>query len=343
MKRTHLAILVSLTGSAIFILAKTNELIAPAFLKRLEDSKLAETQEDHIPNNSNISNSAPPRTAEDYSHPASLEGLIPSTDPSERVNQIEQSSPDLSSEAFSLPSTPPRASSTNPSEYSLDSLEQLKSLRAAREAEIAALNQAIAELSEGDFFHNVPAKMEVNKPVIIESGITIDDVEAILERHSITGEVTTQSGVLFDPLGTEIELITPSDAFIKEPIHAGRKTVLSGDEPLWSWRVIPMKAGQHLIVVKVKVELKSPLTGQVYPKEFTTFRQHRQVNVNYAYSLQSFVSNNWEEILTRIIGPGTIFGGIGWLVGKRQQRVIEKNTHRGGFLGDVLEKSGKGK
>lgn len=215
--------------------------------------------------------------------------------------------------------------------------EVLERLRAEREAEIEALNQALESLSEGDFFHTIPAEMEVNKPVIIEAGIAAQEINEVIERHNVTADLETQPGILYDPLGTEIELIAPDDAFTEEIISAGRKTIFEGDEPIWSWRVIPTKAGSHLIILKVRVELRSPATGKVYNKEFITFRQHRQVNVNYAYSMQSFFANNWEEILTRVIGSGTICGAVGWLAGKRQQRLRAASAKPKTFVEEALK------
>ena len=213
----------------------------------------------------------------------------------------------------------------------------------SQDAEIAAISKALAQLNEGSFFHNVPAEMEVGVPVTIESGIAIDDVKEVLERNNISGEFLTETEVRYDPLGTELELIAPSDAFSKEVISAGRKTILSDDEPVWSWRVIPKRAGQHLIIIKVKVNLASPLTGEVYPKEFTTFREQRLVKVNYAHSIQSFISENWKELLTRLIGPGTVFGLGAWLVNSRRLKELERKRQPAGFIGEALKNSGKRK
>lgn len=252
---------------------------------------------------------------------------------------------------YQMGSSPPNAHINHswgfetPPNRSMDS-ESNKSFRAAyaaRAAEITAINQALAELSEGTFFHNVPDSMEVGIPVTIESGIAAEDVNTVLNRHGITGEFFTETDIRFDPLGTEIELIAPSDAFRKEAISAGRKTIFTDDEPIWSWQVVPQKAGQHLIVIKVTVQLTSPVTGNVYPKEFITFRQHRLVNVNYAYSFRAFVAQHWEELLTRIIGPGTVFGAIGWWAGNRRQRELEKKRQPVGFIGATLSDIGKRK
>lgn len=231
----------------------------------------------------------------------------------------------------------------DPNELRAQRQQAMSDFLSARNAEIAAINQALTQLSEGSFFHNVPDEMEVGIPVTIESGIAIGDVKAVLERHNLSGEFLTETEVRYDPLGTELELIASSDAFDKEVISEGRRYILPDDEPIWSWRIVPKKAGQHLIVIKVNVELISPLTGAVYPKEFTTFRQHRLVKVNYAQSIRSFASENWKEILTRIIGPGTVFGFVGWWVGNRRQKKLERKRQPAGFIGESLKNSGKRK
>lgn len=208
-----------------------------------------------------------------------------------------------------------------------------ESIDISRNAEMGAIEQALAQLDEGSFFHNVPAEMEVGVPITIESGIAIDNVKEVLERNNISADdFLMETIVLYDPLRTELELFLPSDAFSKEIISAGRKLILAKNEPVWSWRVIPKKSGQHLIIIKVNVKLTSPLTGEEYPKEFTTFHQHRLVKVNYTHSFRSFVADSWKDLLTRIIGPGTLVGFGAWWIKNRQEKKLKKKRRPPGFI-----------
>ncbi|MEO0827037.1 MAG: hypothetical protein AAFY67_15450, partial [Cyanobacteria bacterium J06642_9] len=154
------------------------------------------------------------------------------------------------------------------------------------------------------------------------------NIEQAIENLGVSGEVDIISSVVrYDPMETDIILFT-SDAFKSEIISGGYKTIFAGSEPVWSWHVIPVKAGEHLIIMTVVVQFESSITDNVYSREITVFQEPRKVKINYLYSFRAFFSGNWRDLLVSSFGSGSLVGIVGWLMRRRQKKLEEKNKNK---------------
>ena len=144
----------------------------------------------------------------------------------------------------------------------------------------------------------------------------------------------------YDPLGTEVILWGAKDAFDITAIKGGVQTVIEGDEQLWSWRIKPLKAGKHLIVLKAKVQFIPEGRKEPIVREFVTFQEQRRVKVNVGYSFQKFAEANQGQIITLIVGPGSVAGIVSWLIIRNQARVAAraKAERQVGFIGAIAAK-----
>ena len=204
--------------------------------------------------------------------------------------------------------------------------------RAAQQAEIERRRQARTEqeavtgfingLSSGDFFHTVPKELGVNTETIIQAGIAEKVSQELLDKLSATPEqeiIIKRSVARYDPTGTEIVFWADEEAFDIDPIESGKKTIISGDEQLWSWRIKPLKAGEYFIILKAVVEVRIQGSEKEYPsREFVLFREKRRVRGNLVYSFRQFAANNPGIAISSVIGSGSLGGLVGSFIARRQ-------------------------
>ena len=193
---------------------------------------------------------------------------------------------------------------------------------AARQAEENAVISFINGLSLGDFFHNVPKELSVDVETIIQAGIAKDVSDQLLSQLSMTPnqEITIEQSIArYDPTGTEIVFWADEKAFDIEPIESGKKTIISGDEQLWSWRIKPLKAGEYFIILKAIVEVRIQGSDKEYPsREFVLFTEKRRVRGNLIYSSRQFAANNPGLAISSVIGSSSLGGLVGSLLARRQ-------------------------
>lgn len=237
-----------------------------------------------------------------------------------------------------------------PADSSLNA-EEIKARHAAvlaiRKNEEEFLEKAIEDLSEGRFFHNIPEEMRAGHTIRIDGGIAENDINELLNKHAIASHIEIISaGFKYNPLETELELkLSPSKNFDVESISSGPKPVLSGDEPIWSWRVTPLKRGSYQIFIIVKINFVSPVDPEItrlYEPYILT--KNCKVRADLIYSLQAFFSNDWKDVVPLLIGSTSVLGAAGFFIRqhkeKAEKRKEEQKRKKGGtFIEDHLEKS----
>ena len=197
-------------------------------------------------------------------------------------------------------------------------IERRRQARTEQEAVTGFING----LSSGDFFHTVPKELGVNTETIIQAGIAEKVSQELLDKLSATPEqeiIIKRSVARYDPTGTEIVFWADEEAFDIDPIESGKKTIISGDEQLWSWRIKPLKAGEYFIILKAVVEVRIQGSEKEYPsRELVLFREKRRVRGNLVYSFRQFAANNPGIAISSVIGSGSLGGLVGSFIARRQ-------------------------
>lgn len=186
-----------------------------------------------------------------------------------------------------------------------------------------SIADALAQLPNGEVYHNVPEKMQVGVSETIEAGIASKVTEEIKKRLQGRGDIDIESGVRFDPSGMEMELVARPDEFEVFKVKGGEQFVTASIPSKWIWRVKPLKAGDNLIAIKATVKLRVPALNIIRPVEVEVFSATRKVEVNLAYSINQFVVTNWKEVLGLVVGSGSLASLVTWWIGKKDKKKAE--------------------
>jgi hypothetical protein len=181
------------------------------------------------------------------------------------------------------------------------------------------INRALQKLLLGSSYHNVPEEMQVGVEEIIEAGIAPKVTPQIIRELQGKGKIDIKPEVRYDPAGSQMSLVVDPDEFKVREIKGGKQFVTDQVPGKWIWAVVPLKSGQHRIVVKASVLLKVPELNTENSNEFVVFQGERTVKVNWRYSTGEFVSTNWKEIIPPIAGSGSLAGLAGWWFAKRKK------------------------
>ncbi|WP_416667973.1 hypothetical protein [Egbenema bharatensis] len=187
------------------------------------------------------------------------------------------------------------------------------------------IRRRLERLPLGEVYHNIPQEMQVGKAEIIEAGVAPEITEKIRQEAQGQGEITTFSGVRFNPSGVNMELVASPDVFDVLEVRGGEQFVTSELPGKWIWQVRPLKPGEHLIVVKAKLDLNVPELGVTRPVEVEVFRDARNVKANWGYSLRGFLTANWKELLGLTVGSGSVAGLVGWSLNRRGEKTKAKD------------------
>ena len=183
-----------------------------------------------------------------------------------------------------------------------------------------AIAKAQDQLAKGNVYHNVPEDMQVGVLETIEAGIVPTGTKSPRTKLQGRGKINTQTGVRFDPSGTEMELVTKPDEFEVFKVKSGKQFVSADIPGKWVWRVKPLKAGDNLITIKATVELTVPELKTTRSVDLEVFSDTRNVNVNLPYSINQFVVTNWKEVLGLVVGSGSLASLVTWWIGKKDKK-----------------------
>ncbi|MBW4623596.1 MAG: hypothetical protein KME17_30085 [Cyanosarcina radialis HA8281-LM2] len=185
-------------------------------------------------------------------------------------------------------------------------------------SQLPPIDRELCKLPVGEAYHNVPEDMRVGDKQIIQAGIAPKITPDL--RREIPGEPTVKRGVKFDPQGVDMQLLVNPDEFKVFKVKGGKQFVTAKIPGEWIWEVTPLKPGKSLIVVQATVDLKVPQLNVSRPITVEVFSDTREVEVNWTYSISEFVSKNWKEVLSLIIGSGSLAGATVWWIGKQEQK-----------------------
>ena len=96
------------------------------------------------------------------------------------------------------------------------------------------------------------------------------------------------------------------------------KQVIAGNYTQWEWDAIPLEPGNQTLVLSV-----CAVIGDA-ERAFPIMEKLIQVNVNYRYSIESFLKQEWKDILTVIAAIGAaLAAAMRWLLKDEQKKKIK--------------------
>lgn len=165
------------------------------------------------------------------------------------------------------------------------------------------------KISEGIIAYSVPTEMKVANRYIIKVRITKDNSEngktvlVIGDRHIPINDETVDSKVTIENIRVDkvmtSEILYDSLSFYVKPLNTKVQDVDSIDYTEWSWEVMPLKSGKGYLKLIVKVKSTD--------KDIVVFDRAIQVKSNIGYSINTFIGNYWQWIMTTIIIPLIVF------------------------------------
>lgn len=169
--------------------------------------------------------------------------------------------------------------------------------------------EKLKKISEGIIAYSVPTEMKVANRYIIKVRITKDNSEngktvlVIGDRHIPINDETVDSKVTIENIRVDkvmtSEILYDSLSFYVKPLNTKVQDVDSIDYTEWSWEVMPLKSGKGYLKLIVKVKPTD--------KDIVVFDRAIQVKSNIGYSINTFIGNYWQWIMTTIIIPLIVF------------------------------------
>jgi len=173
-----------------------------------------------------------------------------------------------------------------------------QSIASTPEQQEQVIQQSLDRLSKGIFFHNVPSKMQVNRPVLVEAGIVKEMTAQTRKELRGQGDIRLREGVPYDPLGIDIELSADSNSFKVEQIIGHKGIPIVDSKPaIWSWQVTPQESGTHNLMIIATVHLHVPELERDYTRDYIVSRDPIAVQSDIGYSLQKLIVNYWQNIM----------------------------------------------
>ena len=171
------------------------------------------------------------------------------------------------------------------------------------------ITEVLAQLPEGQVYHNVPEQMQVGVSGTIEAGIAPEVTEKI--KKELQGK-----GIFYDASGVEMKLVVKKDEFDVFELRSGKQFVTAKTPGKWLWQMTPLKSGDNLIIVKAIVELTIASLNVTCPVEVEFFSARWKVDGNFGYSVSHFVSTKWKEALSLVVG----FVFVTWWIARKDKK-----------------------
>ncbi len=154
---------------------------------------------------------------------------------------------------------------------------------------------------------------------MIEAGIAPQITQEIKNEIQGRGQVNIKSGVRFDPMGMNMDLIVNPQKFKVFKQEVGEQLVTSKLPGKWVWQVTPIEPGNHQMTILATLNLNLP-GSKTRTIKTIVFQDQREVKVNWGYTISGFIMINWKELIPLIVGSGSLSGLIGWYLAKRQEK-----------------------
>ena len=185
------------------------------------------------------------------------------------------------------------------------------------------IDKAIDKLLVGKAFHNVPNEMKVGTSYEIQAGIAAQQISKndILKQLQGEGNLRIIPNIRYDPTGVKMNLLVEPDEFKVQSFSSEEQLISSREPAKWTWEIIPLSSGKHHLILAAYVNLEIPEKHKSVSHKFTVFEKDIPVQINFQYSLAHFLTSNWKEVISLILGSGSLAGAVGWFLAKKHEKL----------------------
>jgi hypothetical protein len=183
----------------------------------------------------------------------------------------------------------------------------------------------VDKYSTGLIAYKVPKVMEVGESYLIKIRITRENNVTLLivgdRKIPIADEgnsVVNIESISISPI-MSANLYTTKGAFKIDTLATEYQNISTKGYTEWAWNVIPLKGGNNLLKLSVKIRVKE--NGESYYKDIVVFDKKIHIKSNIAFSLTTWLATYWQYLLTVILLPF-----IKWAYDEYKKR---KNTNEG--------------
>lgn len=168
--------------------------------------------------------------------------------------------------------------------------------------------ESVPILKTGYLSYQVPAQMRERVRGLVEVRVDRQNTGRLIEN--MAGSGTPQVRPVKVASDMIVRLDGGDDFKIPDLGAASRQRLLPDAPARWVFSVTPLRSGELLLVIRLFAVLDENAEQLV-----ETHTETVRVHVNTAYTVTSFASRNWKEL----VGVnGLIWIGLGWLIRRRR-------------------------
>ena len=162
------------------------------------------------------------------------------------------------------------------------------------------------QYSEGLIAYSVPKIMTVGNNYLIKIRITKEKNKTILvvgdrnipiadENSNISVESINVSPIM------SANLLVSENTFKVDKLSTEYQNITQKGYTEWSWNIIPIKDGNNLLKLSVKIRIKE--NGESYYKDIVVFDKKVNIKSNIKFSIVTWFSENWQWLFGVILIP----------------------------------------
>lgn len=163
------------------------------------------------------------------------------------------------------------------------------------------IDEIAEQLRTGYLKTKIPSSMKVGLKYRVNSLISYDLKQ--LKEEFINGESNTDKVELTKVMKLTLQ---GDDNFEIDVKSEPEQLILENTASIWEWVVTPKNRGKHKLSLKLVAKFNVEKYG-LTSHERTVYEKVILVKVNFKYSISSFLGENWQWLLSTIIGSGVLW------------------------------------
>jgi hypothetical protein len=164
------------------------------------------------------------------------------------------------------------------------------------------------QYTEGLIAYKVPKDMVVGSSYLVKIRITKENNKTMLVvgdrkipiADDIDNSVVEVEDINVSPI-MSANLIVGKNSFRIDTLSTEYQNISKRGYTEWSWNIIPLKGGDNLLKLNVKIRVKED--GESYYKDIVVFDKKIKVKSNIKFSIITWISEHWEYFIGVILIP----------------------------------------
>jgi hypothetical protein len=184
-----------------------------------------------------------------------------------------------------------------------------------------------SQYSEGLIAYSVPKIMTVGNSYLIKIRITKEKNKTMLvvgdrnipiadENSNISVESINVSPIM------SANLSVSESTFKVDKLSTEYQNITLKGYTEWSWNIIPIKGGDNLLKLSVKIRIKE--NGESYYKDIVVFDKKVNIKSNIKFNIITWFSENWQWLFVVIFIPIIKWLYEEWKKNRDKSKIVKK-------------------